>query len=51
MVNEAVGVVTENVKLWPREVFYIKEPDATKELKERLDCSGVFILYQDFDVF
>lgn len=44
-------IVTGYVKLWPREVFYIKPSDSLAELKKSLNTSGVCILYQDFDVF
>lgn len=44
-------MVTGYVKLWPRDVFYIKSRKATSELQSLLGKSGVYILYKDFDVF
>jgi len=48
---ENVSLVAQYVKLWPREVFYIEDSRCVAELKKSLDQSGVYILYQDFDVF
>ncbi|HYB62430.1 MAG TPA: GIY-YIG nuclease family protein [Methylomirabilota bacterium] len=45
------GLVTNYVKLWPREVFYIRDSECVEELRKSLDHAGVYILYQDFDVF
>lgn len=42
-------LVHKYVRLWPREVFYIR--DSQKKLKDSLKDSGVYILYLDFDVF
>jgi hypothetical protein len=42
-------LVTGYVKLWPREVFYVR--DHQQIVREKLRDSGVYILYQDFDVF
>jgi hypothetical protein len=39
------------VKLWPQEVFYIRDSRCKAELKKSLRHPGVYILYQDFDVF
>jgi hypothetical protein len=44
------NLVKGYVKLWPREVFYLDKP-CEKELKKSLREPGVYILYQDFDVF
>src|SRR5260370_18693365 len=44
-------LVTNYVKLWPREVFYVRDSQCIGQLKESLDHPGVYILYQDFDVF
>lgn len=51
MADEAIGIVTGFVKLWPREVFYIKGGKDLDEVKKRVDRSGVNILYKDFEVF
>jgi hypothetical protein len=45
------NLVNGYVKLWPREVFYVEDSQCTSELKKSLDAPGVYILYQDFDVF
>lgn len=39
------------VKLWPREVFDVEDSECKAALKESLSKAGVYILYQDFDVF
>jgi hypothetical protein len=44
-------LVTNYVKLWPREVFYVRDSQCVSKLKESLNHAGVHILYQDFDVF
>jgi hypothetical protein len=49
--NKKVDLVTKHVKLWPREVFHIRDSQCVDELKKSLDHPGVYILYLDFDVF
>ncbi len=49
MASMTAQLVTGYVKLWPREVFYI--PQHADEVKNCLNHAGVYILYQDFDVF
>ena len=44
-------LVHKYVKLWPREVFYIREAKIQQELKDSLKHSGVYVLYLNFDVF
>jgi len=48
MSGDAVGLATGYVKLWPREVFYIKQGE---QVKDRLNGAGVYILFQDTKVF
>ena len=48
---DLAGIVTGYAKLWPREVFYLVDSKCAQELRESLNCSGVYILYQDFDAF
>lgn len=48
---EITGVVTGYMKLWPRDVFYIGDVKCAQELRESLNCPGVYILYEDFDAF
>ena len=43
--------VSGYVKLWPREVFYLSNKKLNQEVRELLEKSGVYILYQDFDAF
>src|ERR1700683_4663543 len=49
--KETEDFVTNYVKLWPREVFDIRDAQCVNELTEKLNHPGVYILYQDFDVF
>jgi len=49
--GQTEGLVTKYVKLWPREVFYVRDSECERELRQNLDHPGVYILYQDFDVF
>lgn len=49
MPKKTVSVVTRYVRLWPREVFYIKAGLA--DLRSCLSQPGVYILYHNFDVF
>ncbi|HEV2341670.1 MAG TPA: GIY-YIG nuclease family protein [Candidatus Acidoferrales bacterium] len=51
MANTTISVVSEYIKLWPREVFYIDDAKCDKELNSVLDKPGIYILYNDFDVF
>jgi hypothetical protein len=45
------SLVTGYVKLWPREVSYMEDSQCVGELRKSLERPGVYILYQDFDVF
>jgi hypothetical protein len=49
--KEAENFVTNYVKLWPRDIFYLRDVQCVGELKKSLYQPGVYILYQDFDVF
>ena len=50
--SEVEPVLVESyVKLWPREIFYIPDPLIQSKLKGSLKDSGVYILYQGFDIF
>ena len=51
MANKIAGVVSAYVKLWPREVFYMQDDECAEALRDSLDHSGVYVLYQDFDAF
>jgi hypothetical protein len=48
--DKATVVVKKYIKLWPREVFYVRG-DCLELVKEALEPPGVYILYQDFEVF
>lgn len=48
--TKTTAVVEAYVKLWPRDVFYVSD-ECLKLVKDAIGKSGVYILYQDFDVF
>jgi hypothetical protein len=50
MSRPSSAFITKYAKLWPREVFYIPDKPLSK-VRNSLDTPGVYILYQDFDVF
>jgi hypothetical protein len=50
MSDKTTAVVEKYVKLWPREVFYLSG-DCLESVRRALKPPGVYVLYQDFDVF